>query len=224
MIQLREFATREALMGAAAERIAKALQNGISERGEGVAALSGGGTPEPAYAELAKLKLDWPRVTFGLVDERFVPPSDAASNEALLRRTLSPALAAGAKLLQMYADCADIEKAAARADKLYSTQHIDIALMGMGSDGHTASWFPQSPQLDAALNGQRTVIAAYAPGATGSAERLTLTRRALGRASSVVLLITGDEKRRFLEDRARASLPIDRLLDLPLTPEVLWAR
>lgn len=223
-MHIREFATREALMSAAAERIAKALQDATSERGEAVAALSGGGTPEPAYAELATLKLDWPRVTFALVDERFVPPRDPASNEALLRRTLAPALAAGAQLLPMYADCADVEEAAARADEFYSTQHIDIALMGMGGDGHTASWFPQSPQLGAALNDQRAVIAVHAPGAAGAAERLTLTRSALSKAASVVLLITGDEKRRVLEDRGRARLPIDRLLELPITPEVFWAR
>jgi len=223
-MHIREFATREALMRAAAECIAKALRNGISERGEAVAALSGGSTPEPAYAELATLKLDWPRVTFALVDERFVPPRDPASNEALLHRTLAPALAAGAKLLPMYADCADAEEAAARADELYSTQHIDIALMGMGGDGHTASWFPQSPQLGVALDDRRTVIAVHAPGAAGAAERLTLTRSALSKAASVVLLITGDEKRRVLEDRGRARLPIDRLLELPVTPEVFWAR
>lgn len=223
-MHIREFATREALMSAAAERIAKALQNGISERGEAVAALSGGSTPEPAYAQLATLKLDWPRVTFMLVDERFVPLSDLASNEALLRRALEPALAAGAKLLPMYTNCTDAEEAAARADKLYSAQHIDIALMGMGGDGHTASWFPQSPHLGLALSDQRSVIAVHAPGAAGSADRLTLTRRAIGDASSVALLITGDEKRRVLEDRSRARLPIDRLFDLPVTPEVLWAR
>lgn len=218
------FETRQSLMDAAAARIAVALEEGISERGEGFAALSGGSTPEPAYEKLASFELDWRRVTFLLVDERLVPPKHAASNEGLLRRALAPALATGAKLLPMYAEGVSHNEAANRADALYAERPIDVALMGMGGDGHTASWFPQSPELAAAVapNTPRTVLAVDAPGAAGSSHRLTLTRAALARATSVVLLITGAEKRRLLEDDARAKLPIDALFELPSPTHVLW--
>lgn len=219
------FETRESLMHAAAARIAMALEQGISERGEGFAALSGGGTPEPAYEKLANFALDWRSVTFLLIDERLVPPEHAASNEGLLRRTLAPALAAGAKLLPMYAGGVTQSEAANRADALYADKPIDVALMGTGGDGHTASWFPQSPELAAAVapNTPRNVLAVDAPGAAGSSHRLTLTRAALARARSVVLLITGAEKRQLLEDEARAKLPIDALFELPAPTHVLWA-
>ncbi|MEQ1489565.1 MAG: 6-phosphogluconolactonase, partial [Terricaulis sp.] len=180
---IRAFASRDALMQAAAETIANALNKGISARGEGVAALSGGSTPEPAYELLAAQSIEWKRVTFLLVDERFVPTSDAASNEAMLRRALAKALGKGAKLLPMYAHGASAEDAAQRADAHYANKHIDIALMGMGADGHTASWFPESAQLAAALDvsNKRVVISVEAPNAAGAPTRLTLTRSALSR-------------------------------------------
>lgn len=223
MIDLRTFETRALLMQAAAERILGALRQGVLQRGEAFAALSGGSTPEPAYRELAAQTYHWQHVTFLLVDERFVPPSHPDSNEGMLRRALAPALAAGAKLLPMYSDVISLDEAAARADALYKDKPIDIALMGMGSDGHTASWFPQSPELAAALdrNSPRTVISINAPGASGSPQRLTLTRSALYRASTASLLITGEEKRSLLLDQARGDLPVDSFFED--WSETLWA-
>ncbi len=220
---IRTFDTRGAAMQAAAERIAKALKTGISERGEAFAALSGGTTPAPAYEALAAMPLDWARVTFLVVDERFVPLSNEASNEALLRRALAPALAAGAKVLPLYSDGVSLEEAARRADTLYADKPIDIALVGMGGDGHTASWFPSAPVLDAALTSSQSVVAVHAPGAYGTPQRLTLTHAAMARANAIILLITGAEKRALLEDRARARLPVDELYDLPAPIETLWA-
>jgi 6-phosphogluconolactonase len=225
MIAIDAFKTRAALMEAAATQIASALSKGILERGQGFAALSGGGTPEPAYMALAALPLDWARVTFLMVDERFLAPTDPGSNEAMLRRALAPALAGGAKLLPMYSDGLSLEEAAARADALYAVEPIDIALCGMGGDGHTASWFPQSPELQAALdrNNPHSVIAVNAPGASASPRRLTLTRSALARADAIALLITGEQKRSLLLDQARNQLPVDGLFDLPAPAETLWA-
>lgn len=225
MIEIRTFDARALLMQATAARIADALQQGILARGEGFAALSGGSTPEPAYRALAAQPHHWKHVTFLLVDERFVPPSHPDSNEGMLRRALAPALEAGAKLLPMFSEGMGIDEAAARADALYANTPIDIALMGMGGDGHTASWFPQSPQLAAALdrNDRRSVIAVDAAGANGSAQRLTLTRSALERANAVALLITGDEKRVLLTRQHRDGLPVDALFDLPSPIETLWA-
>lgn len=224
MIALQAFATRQSFIDAAVERILKAVDDGMRKRGKAFAALSGGSTPEPVYAQLATLPLNWSNVTFLLVDERFVSPADDASNEAMLRRALAPALAAGAQLLPMYSD-ASLEQAAHRADALYADRPIDIAIMGMGADGHTASWFPQSSELQSALDmGNRsTVIAVRAPGAAGSSERLTLTRSALARAGAIQLLITGVEKRSVLENAQRAPLPVDALFELTPAADVLWS-
>jgi 6-phosphogluconolactonase len=224
---IRAFSDRGALMQAAADRIAEALVAGIASRGFGATALSGGGTPAPAYELLAKMRLDWGRITFALVDERFVPPDHAASNEGLLRRTLAPALADGAAVAPMFQRDATLADAALRADAAYAALALDVALMGMGGDGHTASWFSDSPELNDALTSTQTVIAARAPSGDGASERLTLTRAAVARASRVLVLITGDEKRARLEAALRGNpeaAPVAALFDgAGVTPEVFWA-
>lgn len=225
MPHLSVFATREALMQAASDRLARALRRGMSARGHACAALSGGSTPEPAYALLAQTKLDWRKVTFTLVDERCAPPNDDASNEKMLRRALAPALAAGATLLPMFSADTTPAEAAARADALYWPLHIDVALMGMGGDAHTASWFPAHARE--ALESARAVIAVHAPQAAGRPDRLTLTKSALARADEVLLLIQGEDKRARLDAalaEAPEAAPVVALFSDPeKQPEVLWA-
>ncbi|MEZ5958996.1 MAG: 6-phosphogluconolactonase [Hyphomonadaceae bacterium] len=220
-----EFATRELLMRAVADRIAIGLSEAVSKRGKACIALSGGATPEPAYRALAGANLNWPRITFALVDERFVPPDHDASNEAMLRRALASPLAHGARLLPLFAP--DLTKAAEDADQTYSHEQIDIAVMGMGDDGHTASWFPGMARLDEALDGAspHTVIAVHAGAAAGSSDRLTLTRSAIARAGAVILLITGDAKRQRLEQAlANDDAPVASLFRPPVPqPEIWWA-
>lgn len=221
---IQVFPDRTTLMLAAADRMAAALYQGIGARGRACAALSGGTTPAEAYSALAKHQLDWPLIAFALVDERFVPPEDAASNEGLLRRTLAPALAAGAQLAPMYRPGA-LADAALRADRAYAHLEIDVALMGMGEDAHTASWFPGATAE--ALASTRRVIAVSAPQAAGSSERLTLTLAALKPVAHIVLLLTGRDKRARLEAafaQTPDAAPIAALFGGAVaTPEILWA-
>lgn len=225
MPHLSVFATRDALMQAAADRLEAALRTGIATRGSACAALSGGSTPEPAYALLGERDLDWPNVVFALVDERFVPPSDDASNEKMLRWALAPALSKGARLLPMFSVDATPAEAAARAEAAYAQLHIDVALMGMGGDAHTASWFPGPART--ALHGTQTLVAVHAPGAAGSADRLTLTRAAIARTDRVLLLIHGEDKRAVLDaafTRTIEEAPVAALFaDAERQPEVLWS-
>jgi 6-phosphogluconolactonase len=223
-----DFPTRDALMEAAADELADALHAALGARGHACAALSGGSTPEPAYALLAARDLDWANITFALADERFVPPAHAASNERMLRRALAPALAKGATLLPMYAPASDVHEAADRAEARYAPLNIDIALMGMGEDGHTASWFPETEALAEALdaNTQRTIIAVHAPQAAGAPDRLTLTFSALCRVPRLMVLITGIAKRDLVTEAAKPAsrAPVGRLFEHPSGgPHVLWA-
>lgn len=212
-------------MDAAALRLGEAITQALTLRGAACAALSGGATPAPAYRKLVARSLDWRAVTFALVDERFVPPEHEASNEGMLRAALKPALDRGAALVPMYAPMTH-QAAAAHADALYAPLEIDIALMGMGEDAHTASWF--SGALGDALDpaNPRSVIAVTAPGAAGSAERLTLTFAKLARARRLLLLIAGEDKRTVLDAAMQASpsaAPVAALFGVGAPLEIMWA-
>lgn len=209
-----------------AERLAEALQHALETRGSACAALSGGTTPGGAYALLARRPIDWKRVTLALVDERFVAPDQAGSNEALIRRTLGPALAAGATLTPMFGP-GTLEEAAAAANAAYAPIHIDIALMGMGADAHTASWFPGSADLARALdpNNTDTVMAVRAPQADAAAERLTLTYAAIARADHVLLAFTGVDKFAAFggaQSSGPLAAPVAALFDLGEKFETVW--
>lgn len=190
------FRTHAELYAIAADRMAEAINDAITERGAACAALSGGSTPGPIYERLARMPLDWPRVTFALADERFVPPEHEASNEGMLRRTLAPAFAQGARIEPMYETACDLDEAAHRADARYAKLTIDYLLLGMGADGHTASWFVGADGVEEAMRETtpRTVVAVRAPQAAGSAERLTLTFTGMQRARHIELVMTGHDK------------------------------
>lgn len=191
------FESRDALMHAAADRIATALKNGIATRGAACAALSGGSTPAPAYEKLSECDVDWTRATFALVDERLAPPTSGDSNQGLLVRTLGGPLSKGAKIAPMWSENTNLSAAADRANTAYNALNIDIAVLGMGADGHTASWFPDADRIRDALDptNPRTVMTLHAESAAGTKDRLTLTASALSRVGRALLLITGDDKR-----------------------------
>ncbi len=226
MQALTAFESRAVLMRAAAERMADIIKIAIAARGEACLALSGGSTPEPAYLALAAMPLDWSKVTLALVDERFVPPSDEASNERMITRAFASAIDAGAHFKPLYSPAPTLSEAAERADALYATLQIDLAIMGMGADAHTASWFPGVAAQVLDLKSARTVAAVHAPGAAGTPQRLTLTRAAYNRIGRALLLITGADKHRRLQAALTETIeraPVAALFaqDAPKL-EILW--
>jgi len=188
------------LARAAARRIAGLAQAAVDERGCFAVALSGGSTPRQTYETLAtppyRNAIPWSAVHVFWSDERCVPPDHADSNYRLARLALLDRLPLPAENVHRIQGELPPEDAAQRYEAelrlLGDPPVLDLALLGLGSDGHTASLFPGAPRPRAGAN----AVAVYAE-AHGS-WRVTLTLEALNLARRVLFLVSGDAKARAL--------------------------
>jgi 6-phosphogluconolactonase len=168
----------------AAEAAAKILADS-----SGNVALSGGSTPRPAYELAAALKSDWSSDEVWWADERCVPPEDARSNYRLVRETLLDGLSRPPAVHRVRGELPP-EEAAAVYDEEIRGVRLDLVLLGVGPDGHTASLFPGSPALD---EKERSAVAGP-PGLEPLVPRVTLTVPMLSAARLVLFLVVGEEK------------------------------
>lgn len=230
-IEWWEYDDAAELADAVAGDIQFVIESAIDARGSAVIALAGGKTPLPAYEKLAKAKLDWKRVTIIPSDERIVPLGDPLSNVTALGKTFIPK---GARVIPVVPKATDDYKAAGRsADALMQDLHwpLDLCMLGVGGDGHTASIFP-GPDFDEALNGPRErralgVMPDPLPPEAPVA-RVTLSRAGIITARALLIAVTGDAKRKVIEDAisegAGSRYPIGRVLaDVELPVDIHWA-
>jgi len=220
-----------ALAEALARDVAERLRDAIRQRGHALLAVSGGRSPVQFLQCLSQTQLDWAEVTVVLVDERCVPPTHADSNTALVRQHLLQHRATAACLVPFFqASPADPDdealaalqqQAEARLDRL--RWPVDVAVLGMGLDGHTASLFPGAPGTAHAL----TTVAhcAWVRPLDADHPRLTLTLATLLRARHLALQMAGPAKQavyaRALQG-ADPRLPVSLLLCQNTTPIAAW--
>ncbi|MGB6118943.1 MAG: 6-phosphogluconolactonase, partial [Mesorhizobium sp.] len=204
------------------------LDEAIGARGQALLAVSGGTTPVAMFEALARAEIAWDHVTVTLVDERFVPPSSDRSNAKLVRDRLLQGAAASARFIPLYSPAPSVEEAAGAADAALNRLDLpfDVVVLGMGGDGHTASFFPDGAELDKALDArtQRRVVAVNA--ASAGEPRLTLTLPPIASARFIALHIEGAEKADVLAQALAkgSTLPIRRVIDAGETPvEIFWA-
>jgi 6-phosphogluconolactonase len=152
--------------------------------------LTGGSTPGRAYEQAAALEPDWNAVELWWGDERCVPPEDERSNYRVAKETLLDRLAAQPRAVHRIRGELQPADAAGELDRALEGVQLDLLLLGLGPDGHVASLFPGSPQLDVE---DRRAVSGPA-GLEPFVERVTMTLPALRSARRIVFLVTGMEK------------------------------
>jgi 6-phosphogluconolactonase len=215
---LREFDNAAELVKALATKIGGHLRHAISLRDHATLAVSGGRTPQALFDALSHMSLAWDKVIVTLCDERWVPEADSRSNTALVRGHLLQGEAARARFVPLITAEPTPERGLAevRANAEQLPLPLDVVVLGMGGDGHTASWFPHGDHLVEALDpksGER-VVPMRAP--TAPEARITLTAPVLASAEHIYLHIEGNGKRGVLcgamEDGPETEMPIRAIL------------
>ncbi|ABE36439.1 6-phosphogluconolactonase [Paraburkholderia xenovorans LB400] len=205
MITLYEFDDQQSQSNALAKAVGDALQVSLTAQAASAAkgpghvtlAVSGGSSPRPFLQTLSTQPFDWARIAVTLVDDRWVAETDSASNARFVREALLQHAASSAVFWPLVdtAQALDAHVAALNADPARLLP--DIAVLGMGEDGHTASIFADSPEWDDAITTTAHFIAVH-PGSAQHA-RVSLSLSALKRIDHLFLLIAGPRKRDVLK-------------------------
>jgi 6-phosphogluconolactonase len=194
-----------------AEQIAALIDLALDQRDRAHIALSGGTTPAAAYRVLNQEHLPWNRVDVVLGDERWVPPTDPASNARMLRDTLLAEGGPGAAA-RFHPVPTELESPSASVDAFEAyvrelcpgdPPRFDVMLLGLGDDGHTASLFPGTPATQ-----ERTRLVTI--GAGKGLERISLTAPVLSAARQVIFLVSGAAKRQALQRLLDPAEPAER--------------
>lgn len=226
---IREFSTAEELAEALAREVAAALAARLAREGAAALAVSGGSTPLRFFRALSAQALDWDKITVTLVDDRWVGEDSPRSNAALVRAHLLQGPAAAARFVPLVNDAPTPEAGRAAVEAALREIRLPLAavVLGMGADGHTASFFPGGDRLAQALAPAQGewVETMRAPGALEP--RITLTLPLLLAAGFLALHIEGAAKRAVLEEALRpgliTELPVRAVLARAPQPVVFWS-
>lgn len=225
-VHIKVFDNAEQACAALSNKLNSIIQNAVKIQGQTTIALSGGSTPVPMFKALNQMPLPWDKMVIALVDDRWVPPTDPDSNEALVTQHLLGKHQEDTEFLGFWKPDADIQSAASKcatdlASKLPDL--LDAVVLGMGNDGHTASLFPQAPQLEFALN-TASACCAISP-VTAPHERMTMSANRLLASRNRFLHLKGKDKLETLKNAVLENdvkaMPIRLFLKHPLT--IYWS-
>ncbi len=218
------FTDQAAWLDALARDFHRLAGEAVAERGALHVALAGGATPRPFYQRLNRESLPLEKIEWWLGDERWVPPSDPSSNARMVRESLGRNLPASRFHLHAWPDTGGPAEAARRYAEEMNARIgkppiLDLALLGLGEDGHTASLFPDTPALD-----ERERDTAVGQGPPPNVIRLTLTYPALDRARAVWFLVSGDGKSAMVDRLLRRDIALPAARVAAAKQRIFWLR
>jgi len=230
MYQLNNFENREQLDEALAEKVSQLLQLAITAKGKASIAVSGGSTPKGFFKLLSTKSIDWSKVTITLADERWVDINSDASNTRLVHENLLQNKASVAKFFHLKQGeelcgetLADLNLAADNA-----LLPLDVVILGMGEDGHTASLFPCSDQIEHGLDIENKSSLMKVVPKTAPHQRITFSFATLKQSENVFLHLCGENKKQVLNTALSSSdifeMPIRAFLQGDgIDTQVYWA-
>jgi 6-phosphogluconolactonase len=230
MFEQNNFDTREQLDLALADKISGILQQAISQKGKASIAVSGGSTPKGFFKVLSNKDIDWDKVTITLADERWVDINSDDSNTRLVHENLLQNKAAAAKFfhLKQGEDLCDETLAALNIAANSTLLPLDVLILGMGEDGHTASLFPCSAQIKQALDINNDNALMKVEPTTAPHQRITFSFASLSQSKNTFLHLCGDNKKQVLAKALNGDdvfdMPIRKFLQADnIDTQVYWA-
>ena len=215
-MQLASYETASEMMQSLSAQIASELLAAIALRGRACLAVPGGSTPGPLFDQLSQAPLDWANVTVMSTDERWVPTDSPRSNTGLIKNRLLVNAASAARYIALYAPGLDhIGGARALSQQVAPNLPVDVLVLGMGTDMHTASLFPGAPELSFAQSELADAVMPMVPVGSDLEPRVTLSAQALETARQTHVLILGEEKKTALaraQKLSPAQAPIAQFL------------
>ena len=230
MFEQNNFDNREQLDLALADKVSAILQQAIALKGKASIAVSGGSTPKGFFKVLSNKDIDWKKVTITLADERWVDINDDDSNTRLVHENLLQNKAAKAKFFHLKQGevlCDEIlaELNLAADNTLLP---LDVLILGMGEDGHTASLFPCSTQIKQALDINNENALMKVQPTTAPHQRITFSFASLSQSKNIFLHVCGDNKKQVLDKALNGDdvfdMPIRKFLQTDnINTQVYWA-
>ena len=217
----------ESLAEDLSHNIGKILKQSIKSDGRASLAVSGGRTPVPLLDALSELSLDWSSVDLTLVDDRWVDPSHKDSNEMLVRTHLIKNKAKKINFLPLKNNSKTAKDGHKASEELLQQvkSPFDVVVLGMGSDGHTASLFPCSEELTEGMNLNNPCRLIATSPKTAPYDRMSLTAKAIIDSKNVFLYLNGSDKLNTLElamtNKDAMKMPIYYFLEKGL--KIYWS-
>ncbi|MEI6895039.1 MAG: 6-phosphogluconolactonase [Colwellia sp.] len=230
MQQLTEFLTRHELDFSLAKSVSQILAQAINHKGKASIAVSGGSTPKGFFKLLSQAKIDWSKVTITLADERWVPIDSQDSNTRLVHESLLQNNAASATFFHLKEGDELCEKTLNDLNVVANTTilPLDVLILGMGEDGHTASLFPCSDEIAKGLAIDNSDALLKVIPKTAPHQRISFSFWALSQSKNTFLHLCGENKKtvlhKALESNDVFAMPIRAFLSHPsINTQIYWA-